>query len=74
VGGEDGLLGKGFGVWVMAGKLLAVGEGFVGAGVASAVEDDAGGAGVNEAGNAVATAGGEDVLSAEDVGTEVGIP
>ena len=74
VGGEDGLLGKGLGVGVVAGEVSAVGEGFVSAGVALAVEDDTGGAGVNEAGDAMLAAGGEDVLRAEDVGTEVGIP
>lgn len=74
VGGKYGLLGESLGVRVVAGKFLAVREGFVGAGVTLAVEDDAGGAGVNEAGNAVTVAGGEDVLGAEDVGAEVIMP
>ena len=74
MGGEDGLLSEGLGVRVVAGKVFSVREGFVSPGMALAVEDDAGGAGVNEAANAVTATGGEDVLRAEDVGSEVRVP
>jgi hypothetical protein len=68
IGGENFALGDGFGEGIRARAGGSEREGFVGVGEGVSVINDAGGAGVDETGDAVFAGAGEEGASAEDVG------